>query len=366
MGQLLQYMMVKQGRAQTANTVKTFAQEIGGDDHLSDENAEDLGLILDLKNRVHTLENEKRVEKSLKLWGQMRLKIRDRKLKDREKQVANLEKELTAKESELNATRDAAERDHELMTKLASERGVPSDVDEKLSKILSTVGSMGNLQMGTMSNLFSDTEEEDLEQQMRMLKEELHIKEEQIAEFDKLREDLEDENVQNLMSHMGMLQQKLSAQKMENFRFEGRLDEIRDVLKAQAETIEGLRAQIYIILQYPKELTVSGRVGFNDNMNGVYRVGSPLHAGRVYYQHEGSAWILRWFPQKEIWIFDHRGLNTDDLGSAFVCENVEHPLLVGKNWMVFGGEDEGFGVDPEVTIHAEMSRKVSKKRGPGK
>merc|ERR1719242_1331188 len=238
MGQLLQYMMVKQGRAQTANTVRTFAQEIGGDDQLSAENAEDLGLILDLKNRVHTLENEKRVEKSLKLWGQMRLKIRDRKLQDREKQVADLEKELTAKQSELKATKEAAERDHELISKMSSNSGVNSDVDEKLSKILGAVGTMGA--MGTMSNLFSDEEDtEDLENKLRALKEELQVKEEQLAEFDKMRDEIKDENVQSLMSHMGQLQQKLSTQKMENFRFEGRLDEIREVLKAQAETIEG-------------------------------------------------------------------------------------------------------------------------------
>merc|ERR1712198_806905 len=65
------------------NQVSAFSSEA----KLTAEELEDLPRILELQGRIHQLENDKRVEKSLKLWSNMRLKIRDRKLKQREEDV---------------------------------------------------------------------------------------------------------------------------------------------------------------------------------------------------------------------------------------------------------------------------------------
>merc|ERR1712026_466029 len=103
------------------------------------------------------------------------------------------------------------------------------------------------------------------------------------------------------------------------------MNAIRQHISAQSRTIDNLSAQIFIILQFPKVITVSGREGFNDKMNGDYQIGSHLHCGRVFYKHQDNAWVIRWYPQKGLWIMDHRGLNNDDEGSACANADVGHP-----------------------------------------
>merc|ERR1712110_1078450 len=114
------------------------------------------------------------------------------------------------------------------------------------------------------------------------------------AQFESVKEAIENKQMQVLVTDLGNLQQKYTNQKMKNHRMEGRLMEIRKVLREQALKIEGLSQQIFIILQFPKVIKVSGREGFNDKINGNYRVGEHLHAGRVYYKHQDNLWALRW------------------------------------------------------------------------
>eukprot|EP00492_Amphilonche_elongata_P000296 TRINITY_DN1151_c0_g1_i3.p1 TRINITY_DN1151_c0_g1~~TRINITY_DN1151_c0_g1_i3.p1 ORF type:complete len:435 (-),score=121.09 TRINITY_DN1151_c0_g1_i3:133-1437(-) len=97
MDDLRTYMLIKKGAEHDANAVQDFQAELGdgADVGISMMSTEELGEILELKNKVHQLENEKRVERTMKLWGNMRLRIRDRKLKARERQVEDLHLEKT-------------------------------------------------------------------------------------------------------------------------------------------------------------------------------------------------------------------------------------------------------------------------------
>merc|ERR1719461_768227 len=191
---------------------------------------------------------------------------------------------------------------------------------------------------------------EKLEQDLAEANAKISAQEDQIAQLEKIKKAITDENMQLLVSDMAMLQQKYSDQKTKSHRWEGRVMEIRKVLNEQARKIESLTQQIFIILQFPKVIHVSGREGFNDKINGDYRVGQHLHCGRVYYKHIDNLWALRWYPDKGLWIFDHRGLQHDDFGSACVECDVQHPMLVNKQWIVYGGDKEGFTVDPHVKI----------------
>ena len=50
---------------------------MGDADVIANMSSDELNQILELKTQIHKLENEKRVERTMKLWGNMRLRIRD-------------------------------------------------------------------------------------------------------------------------------------------------------------------------------------------------------------------------------------------------------------------------------------------------
>merc|ERR1712026_251537 len=82
----------------------------------------------------------------------------------------------------------------------------------------------------------------------------------------------------------------------------------------------------------PEELIVSGRLGYNETMNGRYRRGDRLHEGRVFYSHTERKFVIRWCPAKRSWFFDWRGLNTDTTASAALAQDIEHPHLATQPW----------------------------------
>merc|ERR550532_337726 len=94
--------------------IKDFHADVGGS-----VGHEEMGIVIELQQKLHELENQMRIEKSLKLWGQMRLKMRDRKLKEKEAEVTNLSHTLSMKQEQIEELRTEMETvhkaDHDLL-----------------------------------------------------------------------------------------------------------------------------------------------------------------------------------------------------------------------------------------------------------
>jgi len=344
-----------------------FSEDMGAGKALTAEELTDLPRILQLQNRIHQLENDTRVEKSLKLWSNMRLKIRDRKLKQREEDVLNLERKITSKNEQLLELQD---RDHQLLTQMseAFQKGggvVGGDnLEDQLNLIMQAIEKTSRdvkeMQLhGGMAGISADPE---LEQKYKNMVNQCKAHEDTIAAFESLRDSLQNESEKNMFTHFGEIQAKVSQKNLELLTMQGRMEEIRNILRMQGRLVDTLKQQIFIILHFPKTITVSGREGFNDNMNGAYQIGHHLHNGRVFYNHSENTWAIRWYDPKKIWIMDHRGLNEDDIGSACVDDDAHHPMLIQKHWIVYDGVN--FVFDPEITVSGELELAGQAKRDP--
>jgi len=279
--------------------------------------------------------------------------VNKRKLKTREAQVAALEMKLGAKTEELDNVNSGMMAD--IKNKLSGMSGGAGggQIEMKLDQILSAAGAGG---LGASAG-----PDQQVEAELADAKATIAVLEEQLGGMEKMKEAIENEDMQALVTNLGSVQQKLAQEKIAGIRAVGQMEAVRKHISVQCRTIDNLSAQIFMILQFPKMITVSGREGFNDKMNGDYYVGSHLHSGRVFYKHQDNAWVIRWYEPKGLWIMDHRGLNNDDEGSACTDADVGHPLMVRKQWIVYGGPDAGFKVDPAVRVSGD----VALKRGPG-
>jgi len=100
---IIQYIMTRMGFEHDHAMIENFHTEIedkkaAGDSLNSGKpmilGHEQLPLILELKSELHRLRNEHRVERTMKLWSTMRVKLRDRALKEM-KQAADLHRQET-------------------------------------------------------------------------------------------------------------------------------------------------------------------------------------------------------------------------------------------------------------------------------
>jgi len=107
-----------------------------------------------------------------------------------------------------------------------------------------------------------------------------------------------------------------------------------------------------VLNQAPSMLVVSGRVGYNSNMNGKYIRGKHLHRGRVWYKHIQREWVIRWYVPHRQWLFNYDGLNDRPGSNANVSENVSDPSRVRKNWYIFNGKF--FQEDPDVVVEGML------------
>jgi len=277
--------------------------------------------------------------------------------------VTEKEMKIDMMQKEMDSVRST---DHELlesMSRTISSGGMASPkIESQLNSLMSLVTVGGGAGAGGIPD-------EKLEDDLRDAKMTIARYEESLEQYKKIEHAIENQQMQVLVRDLGAMQQKYTGVKVKNQRMEGRVMEIRKVLKDQARRIETLTQQIFIILQFPKTITVTGREGYNDKINGNYRAGEYLHCGRVFYRNQENLWALRWHSPKGLWIFDHRGLQNDDVGSACVECDVNHPLLINKQWIIYGGDKEGFLVDPNVRITGSLDMPADaepKKRNPGK
>ncbi|ETO23298.1 hypothetical protein RFI_13884 [Reticulomyxa filosa] len=113
------------------------------------------------------------------------------------------------------------------------------------------------------------------------------------------------------------------------------------------------------LLEAPNLIKVHGRKGINAQINGFYQKQTTLHCSRVWYKKvetiakedvtgnvqkstsqantgHKNEWVIRYHSQSEQWLFDKRGLRTDDVANALGKGGVMTPLEI-KHWQVHDG-----------------------------
>lgn len=84
-------------------------------------------------------------------------------------------------------------------------------------------------------------------------------------------------------------------------------------------------------------ITIEGRKGYNRAMNGRYKRGDRLHAGKSWYGHVNNDFKIRWYETK--WVIDwRRGLKNDNVGAAVVKEDTPEPWMVTIPWRIYDGK----------------------------
>jgi len=84
----------------------------------------------------------------------------------------------------------------------------------------------------------------------------------------------------------------------------------------------------------PIRLEVTGSV--TKELNGTY-MRQSYHDENFYYKSKTNQCVIRWYPSKRFWLFDARGLNSDDIAAAVAKQNVIHPGLVTEPWLFYDG-----------------------------
>lgn len=90
----------------------------------------------------------------------------------------------------------------------------------------------------------------------------------------------------------------------------------------------------------PDKVQVTGRVGYNRAMNGVYTRGKKPHRGKFYYKHAEQDFKIRWFQNVHKpggkWVIDWRvGLEDDNVGAAVIKEDQPEPWMCATGWRVY-------------------------------
>lgn len=99
------------------------------------------------------------------------------------------------------------------------------------------------------------------------------------------------------------------------------------------------------------KIKVSGRLGYNRAMNGIYVRGDNVHCGKSYYEHEDNEFTIRWYQTK--WVVDWReGLHDDNVGAAVNKEDVPEPWMCAGDWRIYDGKakQKKWGYDTLVQI----------------
>ena len=63
-----------------------------------------------------------------------------------------------------------------------------------------------------------------------------------------------------------------------------------------------IASRICLFVKAPELLEVSGRFGFNDDMNGMYEMYEEKNCSRVSYHSRASGWWIKWRQNTQEWI----------------------------------------------------------------
>jgi len=97
-----------------------------------------------------------------------------------------------------------------------------------------------------------------------------------------------------------------------------------------------------------KFLNVTGRKGYNEDINGRYERVDDFFQGKYCYLHVESDCCIYWSRRVRRWIFDYRGFMNDSRGCAVSEEDVPSPHLVSKPWIVYSGTH--WEIDPDMQV----------------
>ncbi|ETO28505.1 hypothetical protein RFI_08624 [Reticulomyxa filosa] len=136
------------------------------------------------------------------------------------------------------------------------------------------------------------------------------------------------------------------------------------------------------LIEAPNIIKVGGRKGINSQVNGLFCKQTTLHCGRVWYRKierqdeddvsenvetpmgeanrkkvSKNEWVIRYHPQSQQWLFDKRGLRTDDVANILGKGNVMSPLEI-NNWEVHDGCT--FARDEKIIVKSFVSRHKNK------
>lgn len=99
---------------------------------------------------------------------------------------------------------------------------------------------------------------------------------------------------------------------------------------------------------------IIGRIGKNSGkLNGVYKILQENIGGRLafYRMCEDDDPILFWFwDVHKAWMISRRSMMESQAAYACVKQDIEHPLDITANFLVFDSEDEIFKIDTNMKI----------------
>jgi len=98
-----------------------------------------------------------------------------------------------------------------------------------------------------------------------------------------------------------------------------------------------------------QRILVTGRKGFNEEINGCYERVEDHFQGKTCYVHVESDWCIYWSRSVARWVFDCRGLQNDQKACAISDEDVPSPHLVTTDWVVYKGAS-CWEPDPDVKV----------------
>lgn len=86
-----------------------------------------------------------------------------------------------------------------------------------------------------------------------------------------------------------------------------------------------------------QSLVISGRLGYNRAMNGIY-IRTGIHSGKSFWKHTENTFNIRWFENK--WVIDWRdkGPHNDNIGAAVCKENIPEPWMNTIPWRIYDGK----------------------------
>lgn len=102
------------------------------------------------------------------------------------------------------------------------------------------------------------------------------------------------------------------------------------------------------------KVEVSGRVGTNEHINGVYQSYEQLCNHRFVYEKNNGEHVLYFMPKTQQWHISAKADVCTDSCWAYILPgtdvSIDDPEHAFGQWHVHGGGDASFAADPQVTL----------------
>eukprot|EP01084_Bolivina_argentea_P030872 57147_1 len=119
--------------------------------------------------------------------------------------------------------------------------------------------------------------------------------------------------------------------------------------ESEVDYYESLRVNITNV---PSYILVQGRIGYNNQMNGIYIRVDTNWEGRPMYVQSGKTgnerFTIRWWPEKAMWIFDWQTVykwyveHDNNVGYPSLCEK--------QKWRIWNPNNSSFEIDEKIEL----------------